>query len=57
MRCLYILAVLLPLAASLNCPNPPDIAVMDERTQKYTAALIYQVTILFLPHFRSLLIE
>ena len=49
MRYLPLLAILLPLAASLNCPNPSDIPVMDERTQKYTTALLFQVLITSIP--------
>jgi hypothetical protein len=44
MKALAILALLLPLALTLDCPTTSEIPVMDERTQKYTSALVYQVT-------------
>ncbi len=40
---LLIAVVLLPVVFSENCPNPQDVPVMDERTNKYTGALVYQV--------------
>jgi len=35
---------LLPLASAINCPNPPEIPVIDVKTNKYTAAVMYQVS-------------
>jgi hypothetical protein len=43
MNVLVVLLLILPIVISENCPNPQDVPVIDERTQKYTAALVYQV--------------
>ena len=37
-------AILLPFAMALNVSNPPEIAVKDAKTNKYTAAVVYQVS-------------
>ena len=43
MKAFVVLMLVLPIVMSENCPDPRDVPVIDERTQKYTAALVYQV--------------
>ena len=43
MKAFVVLMLVLPIVMSENCPDPRDVPVLDERTQKYTAALVYQV--------------
>ena len=43
MKTAVLLLCLLPICLGIDCPNPPDVPVMDARTSKYTAALLFQV--------------
>lgn len=42
MKTAVLLLCLLPICLGIDCPNPPDVPVMDARTSKYTAALLFQ---------------